>query len=57
MKGIKGAADLNSNGELTIDELGQYLELNVSQTAGTIDREQNPILNSPNKDRVLTKYD
>ena len=56
MKGLKGEADTNRDNKLTIKELGKYIDKNVSQTAGTLDREQNPVLDTVDKNRVLVQY-
>ncbi|NTV47828.1 MAG: caspase family protein [Chlorobiales bacterium] len=55
-KGLKGEADANKDGTVTLDELGKYLKTTVSQKAGQLDREQTPELMTTNKDKVLVKY-
>ena len=56
MKGIQGDADLNNNKELTLGELGKYLEDNVSSTAGLLDREQIPSLSTQNENKIFIEY-
>jgi len=56
MKGIQGDADLNNNKELTLGELGKYLEDNVSSTAGLLDREQMPSLSTQNENKIFIEY-
>ena len=48
-------AESYSNGKCE-SILGKYISKNVSQTAGTLDREQNPVLDTVDKNRVLVKY-
>ncbi len=56
MKGLKGEADLDLNKEITYKELGDYISDNVSQTAGMLDREQNPFSKSEDPNKVFVKY-
>ena len=56
MKGMKGDADLNKDKKLTFGELGQYLEENVSSTAGLLDREQTPSLSTQNENKIFIQY-
>ena len=56
MKGMKGEADSDKNGEITFKELGVYIRDNVSETAGMLDRSQNPSFNSENPDDIIIKY-
>jgi len=56
MKGMQGIADTNNDNKLTIEELGKYIKENVSETAGMLDREQTPELQTNDKYRVLIKY-
>ena len=55
LKGLKGKAK-GSDKKITLDELQQYIYENVSQTAGYLDKEQNPTFISKDKTRVLLKY-
>jgi hypothetical protein len=55
LKGLKGCAK-GSDKEITLYELQNYIYNNVSQTAGYLDREQNPTFIGKNKSRVLLKY-
>ncbi len=56
MKGMQGNADKNSDGDLTIKELGDYIQSNVSEQAGFLDREQTPSVISDNDNRVLINF-
>ena len=56
MKGLQGKADLNNDKKLSIKELGDYIQQNVSETAGFLDREQTPQMISDNENRILIKY-
>jgi len=56
MKGMQGSADVNYDNKLTIGELGNYINKNVTEMAGMLDREQTPELQTNNKNRVLIKY-
>ena len=56
MKGMQGIADTNKDNKLTVEELGNYIKENVSETAGMLDREQTPELQTNAKNRVLVKY-
>ena len=56
LKGLKGEADLDKNGKLTVGEMGEYVQKKVSRTAGTLDREQTPEVHSADENRVLVRY-
>jgi len=56
MKGMRGDGDANSDGQLTMDELGSYIQSNVSRQAGFLDREQTPGLQTMDKEKVLISY-
>ncbi|MDP8313640.1 MAG: caspase family protein [Candidatus Celaenobacter antarcticus] len=56
MKGLQGNADENSDGDLTIKELGDYIQSNVSMQAGYLDREQTPSVISDDYYRVLINF-
>jgi len=44
LKGLKGAADANTDKSITIEELWRYLEKSVPEEALNLDREQNPLI-------------
>ena len=55
MKGLEGKADTNQDNKITNGELLAYMDLNVSQKASELGRQQNPSLaGDPNK--VLISY-
>ena len=56
MKGMQGSADANRDNRLTVEELGGFIRNNVSTTAGNLDREQTPGLDTMDDKRVLIKY-
>ena len=56
MKGMQGDADVNNDKKLSIKELGDYIQQNVSETAGFLDREQTPQLITDDENRILIKY-
>ncbi|MFA4839385.1 MAG: caspase family protein [Candidatus Neomarinimicrobiota bacterium] len=56
MKGLQNMADSNGDRVITVRELGDYLQTNVSQTAGLLDREQTSVLQTNDDQRVLVKY-
>ena len=56
MKGMKKEADTNQDKKITYGELGDYINLNVSETAGMLDREQTPQLKTIDKDKVLISF-
>ncbi|MEE1551622.1 MAG: caspase family protein, partial [Nitrospinaceae bacterium] len=55
MKGMRknSKADANEDGQLTMDELGSYIQTNVSKQAGFLDREQTPQLQTLDRSKVL----
>jgi len=55
MKGLEGKADQNKDNKITNGELLAYMDLNVSQKASVLGREQNPSLNG-DPDQVLMSY-
>ena len=55
MKGLEGNADTNKNKEITNGELLAYMDINVSQKALELGRQQNPSL-AGDPDQVLMKY-
>ena len=56
MKGLKKEADTNQDKKITYGELGDYINLNVSETAGMLDREQTPQLKTIDKDKILISF-
>ncbi|MCK4311106.1 MAG: caspase family protein [Candidatus Cloacimonetes bacterium] len=56
MKGLQGEADLNNDNKLSIKELGDYIQQNVSERAGFLDREQTPQLITDDENRILINY-
>ena len=55
MKGLEGKADANKNKEITNGELLAYMDINVSQKALELGRQQNPSL-AGDPDQVLMRY-
>lgn len=55
LKGLKGKAK-GSDNKITLDELQSYIYKNVGETAGFLDKEQNPTFIGKNKSRVIIKY-
>ena len=55
MKGLEGNADLNKDKNITNGELLAYMDLNVSQKASELGRQQNPTL-SGKPDDILINY-
>ena len=56
MKGMRGDADANRDKKITVGELGDYVEQNVSDMAGMLDREQTPSLQTIDEQKVLISY-
>ncbi|MFQ6607933.1 MAG: hypothetical protein ACE5EE_05270 [Fidelibacterota bacterium] len=56
LKGLQGKADTDQNNNLTVQELGDYIRENVSITAGKLDREQTPVLQTRITDKVVVEY-
>ena len=56
MKGLQGEADINNDSKLSLKELGDYIQQNVSETAGFLDREQTPQMITDNENRILINY-
>jgi len=56
MKGMRGDADDNQDKKITVGELGDYLKNNVTATAGMLDRDQTPGLETRDRERVLINY-
>ena len=55
MKGLEGKADSNKDKQITNGELLAYMDLNVSQKAAELGRQQNPSL-AGDPDQVLMSY-
>ena len=55
LKGLRGEAK-GDDRNLTIGELYDYVEKNVSRQAGYLDKEQNPTFIGSNDDRVIVRY-
>ena len=55
MKGLEGKADSNKDYKITNGELLAYMDLNVSQKAAELGRQQNPSL-AGNPEQVLMSY-
>ena len=55
MKGLEGKADSNQDKKITNGELLAYIDLNISQKASELGRQQNPSL-AGNPDKVLMSY-
>ncbi len=56
LKGLQGAADKNGDRSITVGELGDYIHEQVSETAGMLDREQNPEVQTRDRDKILAHY-
>ena len=56
MKGMQGSADANRDNRLTVEELGGFIRNNVSKTAGKLDREQTPVLQTMDREKILVKF-
>ena len=56
LKGLQGKADANSDKNLTVQELSDYIQENVSITAGKLDREQTPGVQTRDREKVLISY-
>ena len=55
MKGLEGKADSNKDYKITNGELLAYMDINVSQKAAELGRQQNPSL-AGDPDKVLIRY-
>ena len=53
LKGLRGEADVNGDGLITVDELDRFVRMNVSRTAALLDREQTPQVVAREKSRTL----
>jgi hypothetical protein len=55
MKGMKGEADANNDRSITVGELQQYVQREVSQVAAVLEKDQDPVFNTPDPNRVLIR--
>ena len=55
LKGLEGKADSNQDKKITNGELLAYMDLNVSQKASELGRQQNPSL-AGDPDKVLVSF-
>jgi hypothetical protein len=53
---MRGDADANSDKQITVGELGDYVKERVSNYAGMLDREQTPGLQTMDPNKVLIHY-
>jgi hypothetical protein len=56
LKGLQGKADANRDQSLTVQELSDYIQENVSITAGKLDREQTPGVQTMDFMKVVVEY-
>ena len=55
MLGLRGAADSDADGAVTVGELERYLGTRIPGTAASLDREQKPVVIARNKDRAIVR--
>lgn len=55
LKGLKGEADLDHNKDITVDEMDQYLKQMIPEVAKQIRRQQDPVLITKDRQKVLVK--
>ena len=55
MLGLRGAADADADGAVTVGELERYLDAKVPSVAGTLDRDQKPVVIARQTNRVLVR--
>lgn len=55
LKGLRGAADTDGDGALTVAELDRFVGENVPRTAAALEREQRPATVARNKSRVVAR--
>jgi len=55
MLGLRGAADADADGTVTVGELERYLEARIPGAAASLDREQKPVVIARNKDRPIVR--
>ena len=51
--GLRGAADADADRTITLAELERYLDSKVPSVAGTLDREQRPVVIARNRNRPV----
>jgi hypothetical protein len=56
MLGLRGAADADADGAVTVGELERYLGGHVPGVAAQLDREQKPVVIARNKDRAIVRF-
>ncbi|MCK4312449.1 MAG: caspase family protein [Candidatus Cloacimonetes bacterium] len=56
LKGLNKNADINNDKKITLGEMENYLQQEVSSQAKKMGREQNPQLHTSDKNKVLLKY-
>jgi hypothetical protein len=55
MLGLRGAADADADGTITVGELERYLGTRIPGAAVSLDREQKPVVIARNKDRAIVR--
>ena len=55
MLGLRGAADADADGAITVGELERYLGARVPGAAASLDREQKPVVIARDKNRVVVR--
>lgn len=55
LNGLRGKADKDNDGQVTVQELGEYVKRNVTEQARQLNRVQTPEVTG-GKDKVLLKY-
>lgn len=55
LQGLRGKADTDNDGKVTVNELGEYVKRNVSEQARFLNREQTPDVIG-DKDTVVVRY-
>jgi uncharacterized caspase-like protein len=53
-RGLRGEADSDGDGDITVTELGRFVERGVSRAAALSNREQRPVAIARDSMRVLT---
>ena len=56
LKALRGDADEDGDGVVTVEEAEAYIVENVGRTAGQLDREQTPQVLGLRKNRSLVRY-
>jgi hypothetical protein len=55
LDGLRGAADADGDRRITVAELERYATRRVRETAGTMDREQSPVVVARDRSRVIAR--